>query len=214
MIKELLLISSYQRILWGKRDLLLDSPNPPFYYLKFLYRNYINGNRTYCKFFIFFKKEKRMSFEKIVKTMIENRAYREDIEIIKTLKNWDEFIAHKKANHWLYCYAKYITKGRWIEAEEHIVKNSELVFWYASDVIKGRWPEAEKYIIKDPKWAYFYARDIIEGRWPEAEKYIMRDPMYIHRYIEDIVQKVLYSNVENLDEHTKILKRILKAIPI
>jgi hypothetical protein len=126
----------------------------------------------------------KINFEETVAKAVNYHACKEDIKIIKTLKNWDEFLAHEKANYWLYWYAKYIVKGRWPEAEKYIVKNLEWTYYYAMSVIKGRWPEAEKYIIKDPLWACFYARDVIKGRWPEAEKIIKSNEDYWNRYRE------------------------------
>jgi hypothetical protein len=101
-------------------------------------------------------------------------------------KSGYEFII-KKDPHWAAYYAKYIIKGRWIEAEEeYIKKDSRSAYYYAIHVIKGRWLEAEEYIKNDPYSAYYYARDVIKGRFPEAEEYIKKDPKYAYYYARNV----------------------------
>jgi hypothetical protein len=51
-----------------------------------------------------------------------------------------------------------------------------ILLCYAQFILKRRWPEAEPYIMKDPDAAVLYAADVIEDRWPEAEQYIKQDP--------------------------------------
>lgn len=48
-------------------------------------------------------------------------------------------------------------------------------------IIKGRWIEAENIIIKDPYYAYWYAVDIINGRLPEN----MHNMMLLQATIEN-----------------------------
>jgi len=40
-----------------------------------------------------------------------------------------------------FTYAEKIIKGRWIEAEEIIMKSTILSHWYASDIIRGKLPD-------------------------------------------------------------------------
>jgi len=82
-----------------------------------------------------------------------------------------------------YNYARYVIKGRWPEAEPHIIQDPQLAAFYASLILKGRWPEAEPTIIKHPCWAFYYAAQVIKDRWPEAEQYIKRTP-YWGNYVE------------------------------
>jgi hypothetical protein len=94
----------------------------------------------------------------------------------------------KKDPEYAYRYAKYVIKGRFIEAEDYIKKDSEYAYKYAHYIVKGRWNEAEPYIIKDPYWAYEYALDVIKGRFTEAEEYIKKDPRYAYRYAIDVIK--------------------------
>ena len=59
---------------------------------------------------------------------------------------------------------------------------AEALYFHARDVIKGRWPEAETHIMKDPCWVYRYASKIIGGRWLEAEPYIKKDSYWAGCY--------------------------------
>ena len=103
-------------------------------------------------------------------------------------KSGYEFII-KKDPHWAAYYAKYIIKGRWIEAEEeYIKKDSRSAYYYAIHVIKGRWLEAEEYIKKDPIYAYWYAENIIKGRWIEAEEIIKNDPESAYNYAIHVIK--------------------------
>ena len=76
-------------------------------------------------------------------------------------KSGYEFII-KKDPGYAYEYARYIIKGRWIEAEEYIKKDPQYAYYYATNIIKGRFLEAEEYIKKHPKYAYEYAKYIIK----------------------------------------------------
>ena len=84
----------------------------------------------------------------------------------------------------LYQYACYVIKGRWPEAEPHIMKDPKSTCFYARYVIRGRWPEAEPTIMQDSASACWYARDIIKDRWPEAEPIIMGNPYRWSDYCE------------------------------
>ena len=78
----------------------------------------------------------------------------------------------------LYYYARDVIKGRWPEAEPHIMTDPRWAYRYALDVIKGRWPEAESIIMTDSEWAAEYAKNIIKGRWLEAEPISIQDNYY------------------------------------
>ena len=56
-------------------------------------------------------------------------------------------------------------------AEAKALKSAESAYCYACYVIKGRWPEAEVVIIADPCWAYYYAKYVIKGRWPRPQSH-------------------------------------------
>ena len=71
------------------------------------------------------------------------------------------------------CYAQYVIKGRWLEAET-MLANSSYAWLYADNVIQGRWAEAEPAIIQDAWHACTYARYVIKERWLEAEPIIMK----------------------------------------
>jgi hypothetical protein len=57
---------------------------------------------------------------------------------------------------YIYFYAYYVIKGRWLEAEETIKKDPKHAVFYAMNVIKDRWIEAENIILKEPISTYFY----------------------------------------------------------
>lgn len=65
----------------------------------------------------------------------------------------------------------------------HIIKKCpRWANWYAQCVIKGRWIDAEPYIMKDSAWAALYAKDVIGNRWKEAEPYIKKDVLCWRSY--------------------------------
>jgi hypothetical protein len=88
-----------------------------------------------------------------------------------------------------YLYARYIIKGRWIEAEPVIMKNPYYAYQYAKNVLQKRWPDAEPYIMNDLYRAYEYARDVIDGRWLEVEPLIMKDARYSDIYARDVIKE-------------------------
>ena len=90
---------------------------------------------------------------------------------------------------YIYEYARYIIKGRWLRAEPIIMKNSGWAYEYARDILKKRWEEAEEYVIKSPRYAYLYARDVMKNRWREAEPYIIKNPELAYWYVKDIIKK-------------------------
>ena len=119
--------------------------------------------------------------------------------------SWDDVIEHhpelawekykhnpeelKKREHlwiqsaeYVYWYARFVIKGRWLEGESVIVTNPHWARRYAEYIIEGRWPEAEPYIMKDPDSAFWYAKFVIKGCWPEAEPYIERDDWCNYQY--------------------------------
>ena len=91
-------------------------------------------------------------------------------------------IASEECSYWVYWYAKCVIKGRWLEAEDVILKNAFVAQHYARDVIKGRWLEAEDLIRTDAWVTYMYARDVIKARWPEAEDVIRKDAEAAYGY--------------------------------
>ena len=95
-----------------------------------------------------------------------------------------ELIAHiiKKDSWYAYRYARYVMKGRWVEAEPYIMKTTCGAYYYARRVINGRWKEAEPCIMEDPDYAYSYARYVINGRWLEAEPIIEDDGAWWGHY--------------------------------
>jgi len=75
----------------------------------------------------------------------------------------------------LYRFAHYVKKQRWLEAEPVILRKPGIAYLYAKDVIMNRWLEAEPVILKDPWVSCLYARDVIMDRWQEAEPIILQD---------------------------------------
>ena len=56
------------------------------------------------------------------------------------------------------------------------------VFYYATDAIKGRWIEGEEVIKRDSELAYCYAKYTIEGKWVEGEEAIKRNDYWWKEY--------------------------------
>jgi hypothetical protein len=69
-----------------------------------------------------------------------------------------------------YAYAAMVKKGRWIEAEPTIMKDSLHAYLYAKEILKCRWPEAEPYIMTEMRQIFYYAKYVIKGRWVDAEE--------------------------------------------
>ena len=101
-----------------------------------------------------------------------------DIDVCKLIEEINEWGITRA----LYFCAYYVIKGRWSEAEPHIMKDSWSAYYYARYIIRDRWPEAEPCIKKNPHSAYCYAFGVIKGRWPEAEPYVKKDPKWASRY--------------------------------
>ena len=65
----------------------------------------------------------------------------------------------------------------------HIIKKSPReAYLYALDEIKGRWLEAEPYIMKDTFYALCYSGNVMRERWPDAEPIIMTDSTWWEYY--------------------------------
>ena len=80
-------------------------------------------------------------------------------------------------------------KGRWIEAEPIIMRNSYYAYRYARYTLKCRWPEAEPHILMSPWNSCEYAIYVIKGRWPEAEPIIMMKTNFACKYAEHVLKE-------------------------
>ena len=116
--------------------------------------------------------------------MTPSQAYNKCLDNNKRDKELEPIIIKDPES--AYLYARFIIRGRWIEAEDIISADSKLAFWYAQLVIKGRWKEAEDIIATDPRWAYLYAHDIIGGKLPEN----MHNMMLLHALKADQLVKI------------------------
>jgi hypothetical protein len=83
--------------------------------------------------------------------------------------------------------ARYVRKGRIIEAEPIIAKDARCACLYAREILKERWSEAEPTIAQDAEYAWLYAKDLIKGRWPEAEQAIAKSAQFSYLYAVDVV---------------------------
>lgn len=84
------------------------------------------------------------------------------------------------------CYAIYVMKEKWTEAEHIILKDAYYSYRYAAEF--GRWDKAEAVILQvnDAYIAYMYARDVIKGRWIAAEPLIRLHSDYYHAYLNQM----------------------------
>jgi hypothetical protein len=104
---------------------------------------------------------------------IHDHAFKKCIKSGKRNKKLEQVIINFNYTNWAYHYARFIIKGRWIEAEKFIKKDSHTAYLYALNIIKGRWEEAEKAISDRPQWASLYASEIIKGKLPEDMHNVM-----------------------------------------
>jgi hypothetical protein len=76
-------------------------------------------------------------------------------------------------------YAKVVLKGRWLEAEQLLIKNApcKRLVHYASKVIGGRWPEAESRLIREAPLDLLcdYLEVCVKTRWPEVESRLLAE---------------------------------------
>ena len=132
----------------------------------------------------------------------EADACKEDLRILRALGE-KRVLKHKKLAEWFCWYAKYVIKGRWVEAEEAIAKGAFRSYRYARDVIKGPWPEGETVIAKDAFWSYLYAKDVIKGRWLGGEEAIAKDAFWSYQYARYVIKGRWFGGEETIAKDTE-----------
>lgn len=129
-----------------------------------------------------------IDFKEAIQKAKENKACPYDISIIEKFNGWNDFLEHKEAPRWLVWYSLHVIKGRWIEAEPHIMKDYRSIYEYCLLVTKKRWIEAEPVLLQCHEWAYVYSYIIMKTRWLELEKTILNDHIWAEEYIENIMK--------------------------
>ena len=95
--------------------------------------------------------------DKINKLNVYSWEYFEQVSIFE-LKPYIEEI--KNNPYYAYCYAVYVIKGRWHEAEDTIITSPKYAYYYAEDIIKDRWLEVEDIIKTDSCYWYYYKKRV------------------------------------------------------
>jgi len=76
-----------------------------------------------------------------------------------------------------------------LDREQQLLNQEDpfLLFCYARDVIKGRWIEAESIIAERPELLLPYTENFVKTRWPEMEPQLKKDPCIWEMYVEDFL---------------------------
>ena len=109
----------------------------------------------------------------------------------------------------IHLFEKYSTVKEALENVHSLTLYKSLV-WYAENVIEGRWLEAEEFIMKCPHTIFDYARNVIKGRWPEAEETIMGDSFYSWLYTEDVINGRWYEDETSLLD--RVYRKLIKFV--
>ena len=122
-------------------------------------------------------------FYSMVQEADDAGACEEAIERLREFKSLKEFSNHDKAPYWVFRYARYVLKGRFILGEEILAKDAAFAYYYAKFVLKGRFIAAEPIIAKIAFLSVNYAKNVVKGRFTLGERAIYGDYDYAKSYI-------------------------------
>jgi hypothetical protein len=72
-------------------------------------------------------------------------------------------------------YINRVIKGRWLEAEPLIVKDTNAMLRYAEKYVRGPWPEVEQTILRSNSETIFaYITRVLKGPWPRFERAVLK----------------------------------------